>query len=59
MSFSQPHFLPHDGLNISIEDLIVALNASVNLADEGTLFVGSLDLLTSKTGDPATFNLDN
>jgi hypothetical protein len=59
MSVGQPRLLPHDGLNISMEDLIVALNASVNLAAEGTLFVGSLALLASKTGDPATFNLDN
>jgi len=42
-----------------MEDLIVALNASVNLATEGTLLVGSLALLTSQTGNPATFNLDN
>jgi hypothetical protein len=42
-----------------MEDLIVALNASVNLAAEGTLLVGSLGLLTSQTGNPATFNLDN
>jgi hypothetical protein len=42
-----------------MEDLIVALNASVNLAAEGTLLVGSLALLTSQTGNPATFNLDN
>ena len=52
-------FLPHDGLNISMGDLIVALNVSVNLAAEGTLLVGSLALLTSQTGNPATFNLDN
>jgi hypothetical protein len=42
-----------------MEDLIVALNASVNLAPEGTLLVGSLALLTSQTGNPKTFNLDN
>jgi hypothetical protein len=52
-------FLPRNGLNVSMEDLIVALNASVNLAPNATELVGAKALTTSTTGDASTFNLDD
>lgn len=52
-------FLPRDGLNVSMDDLIVAFNASVNLASAATELVGAKALLTSTTGNASTFNLDN
>jgi len=52
-------FLPRDGLNISMDDLIVAFNASVNLASAATQLVGAKALLTSTTGNASTFNLDD
>lgn len=52
-------YLPHDGLNISMTDLVAAFNESVNLAPTATELVGAKALLTSTTGDPDTFNLDD
>jgi hypothetical protein len=52
-------YLPHDGLNISVADLVTAFNLSVNLAAEATDLVGVQALLTSTTGNPNTFNLDD
>jgi hypothetical protein len=52
-------YLPHDGLNISVADLVTAFNLSVNLAAEATELVGVKALLTSTTGNPDTFNLDD
>ena len=52
-------FLSRDGLNISMDDLIVALNASVNLASDATELVGSKALTASTTGNASTFNLDD
>ena len=50
-------YLPRDGLNISLADLVVAFNESVNLAPEATELVGAKALLTSTTGDSDTFNI--
>ena len=52
-------YLSRDGLNVSMEDLIVAFNASVNLASAATELVGAKALLTSTTGNASTFNLDD
>ncbi|KAK0117497.1 hypothetical protein ONS95_011837 [Cadophora gregata] len=52
-------FLPRDGLNISLADLVVAFNASVNLAPAATTLVGQKALLASTTGNNATFDLND
>jgi hypothetical protein len=52
-------YLPHNGLNISMADLIIAFNLSVNLAAEATELIVEQALLTSTTGDLATFTLDD
>jgi hypothetical protein len=52
-------FLPHDGLNISMSDLVTAFNASVNLAPSATQVVGAKALTASSTGSNLTFNLDD
>jgi hypothetical protein len=51
-------FLPRNGLNISMTDLITAFNASVNLATAATQLVGAKALTTSSTSN-TTFNLDD
>ncbi|PVH79931.1 Cloroperoxidase [Cadophora sp. DSE1049] len=58
-SLANHGFLPRDGLNISLADLIVAFNESVNLAPAATTLVGQKALLASTTGNNATFNLDD
>ncbi|KAH7381104.1 Chloroperoxidase [Cadophora sp. MPI-SDFR-AT-0126] len=58
-SLANHGFLPHNGLNISLADLIVAFNESVNLAPTATTLVGQKALLASTTGNSATFNLDD
>ena len=52
-------FLPHDGLDVSMADLIVAFSASVNLASAATQLVGAKALTASTTGNASTFNLDD
>lgn len=52
-------YLSHDGLNISMADLVTALNDSINLAPEATELVGAKALSTSTTGNSDTFNLDD
>lgn len=52
-------FLPHNGVNISMDDLVTALSESVNLAAEATELVGSKALSTSTTGNASTFNLND
>ncbi|KAM0338179.1 hypothetical protein ACHAPU_011429 [Fusarium lateritium] len=49
-------YLPRNGLNISLDDLIVAFTDVVNLDPAATTLVGSKAL---KTGDGVTFNLDD
>ena len=49
-------FLPRDGLNISLTDLIVAFTDAVNLDPAATTLVGQKALTT---GDNVTFDLDN
>ncbi|KAI8716933.1 HEME-HALOPEROXIDASE domain-containing protein [Fusarium sp. LHS14.1] len=49
-------FLPRDGLNISLADLIVAFTDAVNLDPAATTLVGQKALTT---GDNVTFDLDN
>ncbi|OLN89032.1 putative sterigmatocystin biosynthesis peroxidase stcC 7 [Colletotrichum chlorophyti] len=52
-------YLPRTGLNISLADLIAGFTAAVNLDPAATTLVGQKALLTSTTGDNATFNLDD
>lgn len=49
-------YLPRDGLNISLADLIVAFTDAVNLDPAATTLVGQKALTT---GDNVTFDLDN
>ncbi|EHK96198.1 putative sterigmatocystin biosynthesis peroxidase stcC [Glarea lozoyensis 74030] len=51
-------FLPRNGLNISMSDLVTAFNDSVNLASSATQLVGAKALTTSSTSN-TTFNLDD
>ena len=52
-------YLRRDGLNVSMDDLIIAFNASVNLVTAATELVGVKALTASTTGSPLTFNLDD
>jgi hypothetical protein len=52
-------FLPRNGLNVSMDDLVTAFNASVNLEAAATELVGAKALTASTTGNPDTFNLDD
>jgi hypothetical protein len=52
-------YLARDGVNISMGNLIVAFNASVNLASSATELVGAKALTASTTGNASTFNLDD
>ncbi|KXH52516.1 hypothetical protein CSAL01_13098 [Colletotrichum salicis] len=51
-------YLPRSGLNVSLADLIAGFTAAVNLDPAATTLVGQKALLTSTTGNNATFNLD-
>jgi hypothetical protein len=50
------NFRPHNGLNISMDTLITALNDSINLASDATELVGGLALTA---GNNVTFDLDD
>lgn len=52
-------YLPRDGLNISLADLITAFSDAINLDEAATVLVGVKALETSTTGDNSTFNLDD
>lgn len=52
-------YLPRNGLNVSLDDLVTAFNASVNLAPAATRLVGAKALIASTTGNSVTFNLDD
>ncbi|TIC99434.1 putative sterigmatocystin biosynthesis peroxidase stcC [Colletotrichum higginsianum] len=58
-SLANHGYLPRTGLNISLADLIVGFTAAVNLDPAATTLVGQKALLTSTTGNNATFNLDD
>ena len=58
-SLANHGFLPRDGANVSMDDLISALNSSVNLAEDATRLVGAKALTLSTTGNNTTFNLDD
>ncbi|RGP77035.1 hypothetical protein FLONG3_4864 [Fusarium longipes] len=55
-SLANHGYLPRNGLNISLDDLIVAFTDSVNLDPAATTLVGKQALTT---GDGVTFNLDD
>lgn len=55
-SLANHGYLPHDGLNISLSDLIVAFTDAVNLDPAATVLVGQKALTT---GNNVTFDLDN
>lgn len=52
-------FLPRDGVNISMDNLVTGLSDSINLAAAATQFVGAKALTASTTGNASTFNLDD
>jgi len=52
-------FLPRNGVNVSLDDLIVGLGESINLAAAATETPGEIALTTSTTGNASTFNLDD
>ncbi|KAJ0133793.1 Cytochrome P450 monooxygenase aflV [Fusarium oxysporum f. sp. albedinis] len=49
-------YLPRDGLNISLDDLIVAFTDAINLDPAATTLIGKKALTTGNNG---TFNLDD
>jgi hypothetical protein len=55
-SLANHGYLPRNGLNISLDDLIVAFTDAVNLDPAATTLVGKQALTT---GDGVTFNLDD
>ncbi|KAH7129935.1 Chloroperoxidase [Dactylonectria estremocensis] len=55
-SLANHGYLPRDGLNISLADLIVAFTDAVNLDPAATTLVGQKAVLT---GNNVTFDLDN
>jgi Peroxidase, family 2 len=52
-------FLPRNGANVSLDDLITGLSESINLAADATVTPGEIALTTSTTGNASTFNLDD
>lgn len=52
-------FLPRNGVNVSLDDLITGLGKSINLAAAATITPGEIALTTSTTGNASTFNLDD
>lgn len=52
-------YLPRDGLNITLQDLLTGFTNGVNLDPSATLLVGVKALETSTTGDNSSFNLDD
>ncbi|KAK3350256.1 Chloroperoxidase [Lasiosphaeria hispida] len=58
-SLANHGFLPRSGRNITSEELIGALSASINLDPSVAEGPTALALTTSKTGNPDTFDLDN
>jgi hypothetical protein len=55
-SLANHGYLPRDGLDISLDDLIVAFTDAVNLDPQATTLVGVKALTT---GNNVTFNLDD
>lgn len=55
-SLANHGYLPRDGLNISLPDLIVAFTDALNLDPAATTLVGQKALLS---GNNVTFDLDN
>ncbi|KAJ0115853.1 hypothetical protein J7T55_004022 [Diaporthe amygdali] len=52
-------YLPRDGLNITLEDLLTGFTNGINLDPTATLLVGVKALETSTTGTNSSFNLDD
>lgn len=52
-------FLPHNGQNISMDDLVKAFSDSVNLEPSVTKFVSKKGFTKTSTGRPDTLNLDD
>ena len=55
-SLANHGYLPRNGLNISLDDLLVAFTDAVNLDPDATTLVGKTAVTT---GDGTTFNLDD
>lgn len=58
-SLANHGFLPRNGLNISVEDLVNGFDEAVNLSRDLTLSVAQLAVTTSTTGNPNTLNMDD
>ena len=58
-SLANHGYLPRDGLNISMEQLVAGFTAGVNLAADATELVGRQALKASTTGRNDTFDLDD
>jgi hypothetical protein len=52
-------YLPRDGKNISLADLIVGFRDAINLSPDATLIVGLKALQASSTGKLVTLHLDD
>ncbi|KAI9046462.1 hypothetical protein LZ554_009211 [Drepanopeziza brunnea f. sp. 'monogermtubi'] len=52
-------YIPRNGLNISMAELIKGFAESINLDPAATIVFGTAAMLTSTTGNPNTFNLDD
>lgn len=59
-SLANHGFLPHNGANISVADLLNAMDDALNLSDDARLFFtaqGNKALTASSTGNASTFHL--
>jgi hypothetical protein len=58
-SLANHGFIPRNGRNITVDDLIQGFVKSVNIAPNSTGPIAEIALTTSTTGNPDTFNLDD
>jgi hypothetical protein len=52
-------YLPRDGKDVSLGDLVTGLQESINLAPDATIFAGLIGLKASTTGSKFTLHLDD
>jgi hypothetical protein len=58
-SLANHGFLPRNGLNVSINQLVDGLDEALNLSPDSSRPVAELAVTTSTTGNPSTLNLDD
>jgi len=58
-SLANHAYLPHDGVNVSMADLISAFDLALNMGADAAELVGTVALTTSTTGNASTFNLND